>query len=602
MSISPSSADGAPGPTGAGTVGSRNRTFLVAKNDRIAAFSAGPLEFDWLVEQMRADPAITVEATLAPRRLVLQQVGPSIVREVVVATMPDEKAAELELHPQVVLEEDLLVVPLPAPLPPAQEVVAAADAALVSPFGTSTSWQLRLVSATGAPVGQATVYLYGRGVPTQGRTDDDGRITLSLLNESDATVRAVYVNPLRDYWSLWVDRPALTSGTLNTLVLLPLEHRSPASPRPRCSAGGSRRCGWTRSRPSRRAGRAGGGDRLRRRRPDPPRPGRHRRTASTSPPARPTHELDRRHHRPRLALQRHHRRRGQPQRRARVRPGGRGARGPHLPRRPHQQPARRRRLLHRPGHRRGQHEPGHRRQFADTAGEAGPGEAAGVACIVAAGNTGDAVQFPGVSPDVLTVAAIGRNGTFPDSSYHAQQRWSRGTPDQGYFAAQFSCHGQEVDVCGPGVAIVSSVPDDGFAAWDGTSMATPHITGLARAGPGPPPGLPDPRPPAPTAARVDRLFEILKESATPLEFGDPSGPAPGCRTRYGRWASTPASPPPAGRRPERPSSRRPSGRRSPACAWSSRPPVCSTARRRLPWSRTSHPPRRRAGRRGPARP
>src|SRR4029079_9420893 len=43
---------------------------------------------------------------------------------------------------------------------------------------------------------------------------------------------------------------------------------------------------------------------------------------------------------------------------------------------------------------------------------------AGVACIVAAGNSGDNVQFPGSSPDVLTVAAMGRMGEFPESSYH----------------------------------------------------------------------------------------------------------------------------------------------------------------------------------------
>jgi subtilisin len=99
---------------------------------------------------------------------------------------------------------------------------------------------------------------------------------------------------------------------------------------------------------------------------------------------------------------------------------------------------------------------------------------AGIACIVAAGNTGGDVQFPGSSPDVLTVAAIGKIGEFPPDSMHAQNVPADQPPDKGYFAAKFSCHGPKVDVCAPGVVIVSSVPANGYAAWDGTSMAAPH--------------------------------------------------------------------------------------------------------------------------------
>jgi subtilisin family serine protease len=91
--------------------------------------------------------------------------------------------------------------------------------------------------------------------------------------------------------------------------------------------------------------------------------------------------------------------------------------------------------------------------------------------------------------------------------------------DRGYFSAAFTCHGPEIDVCAPGVAVVSSVPPDGFAVWDGTSMAAPHVAGLAAlvlahnpdfsAGQG-----------RGTAARVDRLFSVTKASATPLNLGD----------------------------------------------------------------------------------
>jgi len=132
------------------------------------------------------------------------------------------------------------------------------------------------------------------------------------------------------------------------------------------------------------------------------------------------------------------------------------------------------------------------------------------------------VQFPGVSPDVFTIAAIGRDGTFPDDSYHAQVRWKPGGSDQGFFAAQFSCHGPEIDACAPGVAIVSSVPADGYASWDGTSMATPHVTGLAALVLAHHPDFRTPALRLPTAARVDRLFEILRQSCRPLSLQDPT--------------------------------------------------------------------------------
>jgi hypothetical protein len=146
----------------------------------------------------------------------------------------------------------------------------------------------------------------------------------------------------------------------------------------------------------------------------------------------------------------------------------------------------------------------------------------GIACIVAAGNSGGPVQFPASTQHVLAVAAMGRWGEFPEDSYHATQAlegFTPGSTPNGYFPARFSCFGPEIDVCAPGVAIVSSLPPDGFGAWDGTSMAAPHVAGMA--------ALvlahhPDFRGAfrARDARRVERLFQIIKETATPLGFGD----------------------------------------------------------------------------------
>ncbi|RJG15025.1 S8 family serine peptidase [Massilia cavernae] len=143
---------------------------------------------------------------------------------------------------------------------------------------------------------------------------------------------------------------------------------------------------------------------------------------------------------------------------------------------------------------------------------------AGIACIVAAGNSGGPVQYPASSPNVLAVAAIGKLDEFPPDSYHAETL-TQGVDANGYFPAKFSCFGPQVAVCGPGVAIASTVPPNNYAAWDGTSMAAPHITGLAAlvlAHHSDFQGAFRMR----SAERVEHLFQLLKMSARRVSLGD----------------------------------------------------------------------------------
>ncbi len=179
---------------------------------------------------------------------------------------------------------------------------------------------------------------------------------------------------------------------------------------------------------------------------------------------------------------------------------------------------------------------------------------AGVACVVAAGNSAGPVSFPASMPSVLAVAAIGKLGEFPPESYHSTQVSGAPTAD-GFFSAKFTCFGPEIDVCAPGVAIVSSVPPANYAALDGTSFAGPCVAGLA--------ALvlahhQDFRGPFQlrNAARVDRLFEIIRSSCRPLPFSDPGrGGAglPDAAVAVGLLPSQPAAPVPAGLTPTQPS-------------------------------------------------
>jgi subtilisin len=81
----------------------------------------------------------------------------------------------------------------------------------------------------------------------------------------------------------------------------------------------------------------------------------------------------------------------------------------------------------------------------------------GVLLVAAAGNSGGPVGAPAKYGSVIAVSAI----------------------DSANLIAPFSCRGPEIELCAPGVDVLSTIPNNGYGRMSGTSMACPHVSGAA---------------------------------------------------------------------------------------------------------------------------
>ncbi|MCX5788907.1 MAG: S8 family peptidase [Elusimicrobia bacterium] len=83
--------------------------------------------------------------------------------------------------------------------------------------------------------------------------------------------------------------------------------------------------------------------------------------------------------------------------------------------------------------------------------------AKGVTIVAAAGNSGGSVSYPGAYSEVIAISAADARDKI----------------------AEWSSRGKEVAFIAPGVDVLSDWPGGGLETESGTSMATPHMAGLA---------------------------------------------------------------------------------------------------------------------------
>lgn len=498
-----------------GSVQTREAQYLIAPRVLPGGFT--PMSSDVIHAALNDLPGVTIVRRIKPLANIdtLSANTPTVTHETIVARMTPERGLELETAARqgasVIVERDQLLNH--HGLAPAEQQPATGT--LPSIFSRNPlQIQFRIVNAQGQPMRGAQVTVYGRNFPGQGETDQNGTTTVTLPGETQDSIRALYVKPPADHWERFVDRPNLDMQGVNTVALQPLSAMFSEFPNKQMTGWGQILMGLDKipmeldganvkigiidsgcdnTHPLLQHVRNG----VDVTNPDDPNSWTHdeifhgTHCAGVIAGGRAAQAQGIRGFAP-----------GAEVHVFKVFPGGRFsnlidaldlciARGIDVV----------------------NCSLGSDQISEIVQNKLEEARQKGVACVVAAGNSSGPVQFPATLPSVLSVSAIGQDKRFPADTYHAQTMVPGTVGVNGIFPAKFSCFGPQVKVCGPGVAIVSAVPGGGYAAWDGTSMAAPHLTGMAALVLAHHPAFQSALK-ARTAQRVDTLFQMIVSSAT----------------------------------------------------------------------------------------
>lgn len=506
-----------PGDASTGTTVTRQAQYLIAP--RTYAGGLRPLATEAIVTALNELPGVSIVRRIKPRGVGALSAGDGgMVGEVIVARTSIERGRELEAASRagaaVIVERDELLNH--HGLTPLEHMATTGVPGIFS--RNRTDVRFRVTDTAGTSLVRAQVTVYGRNIPGQAETDASGDVAVPVFGETPESIRAVYVKPAADCWERFVDQPQLDFTGVNTVVLQPLSATFKNFP-------GQQMIGW--------GARLMGLDRI-----SDALNGRGVKVGIIDSGCDNTHpmlrqvtngvdltnagdtstwirdEISHGTHCTGVI--------------AGIAAGPQGIRG--------FAPAADVHVF--------KVFPGGRfsdlidaldlcieqqidlincslgsDQFSEIVQrKLEEARQRGIACVVAVGNSSGPVQFPATLPTVLSVAAVGQENTYPPDTYHAQTRLPGLMGVNGTFPAKFSCFGPEVRVSGPGVAIISSVPG-GYAAWDGTSMAAPHLTGLAALVLAHHPLFQGPLR-VRTAQRVDALFQMIVSACTPI-IADP---------------------------------------------------------------------------------